>query len=149
MTPEQQLESFIARFTPEIAAQTREALEWMRKRLPGAVELAYDNYNALAIGFAPNERTSDAIFSIAVYPRWVSLFFLHGATLPDPDGVLKGGGNVVRYVVLEGIATLESPPIKKLMLLALRNSGQKIDKKQPGRLVIKSISPKQRPRRPK
>ena len=46
--------------------------------------------NALAIGFGPTERASEAIFSIAVFPRWVSLFFLQGAGLPDPDGILQG-----------------------------------------------------------
>ena len=33
-----------------------------------ALELVYDNYNALAIGYAPTERTSEAIFSIALFP---------------------------------------------------------------------------------
>ena len=149
MTPEQELEKFISKFTPEVAIQAREALAWMRARLPGAVELVYDNYNALAIAFGPTERSSEAIFSIAVYPRWVSLFFVHGATLPDPHSVLKGSGNVVRHVVLEGTQTLESPHIKKLMLLALKSSKATIDKTQPNRLIIKSISPKQRPRRSK
>jgi len=54
----------------------------MRARLPGAVELVYDNHNALAIGFGPTERASDAVFSIALFPRWVSLFFLRGRTSP-------------------------------------------------------------------
>ena len=61
---------------PEIGALAKAILGKMRKRLPRAVELVYDNYNALVIGFGPTERASDAIFSIAVYPRWVSLFFL-------------------------------------------------------------------------
>jgi len=39
--------------------------------------MVYDNYNALVIAFSPNERPSDAIFSIALYPHWVNLFFLH------------------------------------------------------------------------
>jgi hypothetical protein len=34
----------------------------MRGYLPGAIELVYDNYNALAIGFGPSEKSSDAIF---------------------------------------------------------------------------------------
>ena len=72
---EQQLESFIAKFTPEVAALTRSILAAMRARYPTAIKLVYDNYNALAIGFGPSEKTSQAIFSIAVFPRWVSLFF--------------------------------------------------------------------------
>ena len=91
-SPERQLASFIAKYTPAIGALARAVLDTMRARLPGAVELVYDNYNALAIAFGPTERTADAIFSIAMYPRWVSLFFVHGATLPDPQQLLQGSG---------------------------------------------------------
>ena len=72
---EERLAGFLAKFTPEIAAFAQASLFRMRARLPGAMELVYDNYNALAIGFGPTERSSDAVFSIAVFPRWVSLFF--------------------------------------------------------------------------
>jgi hypothetical protein len=45
----------------------------LRKRIPGAaVEMVYDNYNGLVIGFGPNDKPSLAIFSIVVFPRWVA-----------------------------------------------------------------------------
>ena len=75
-SPEQQLASFLAKFTDEIAALAEAILGEMRRLYPTALELVYDNYNALAIGFSPTERPSEAIFSIALFPRWVSLFFL-------------------------------------------------------------------------
>ena len=57
-SPEKQLEAFLAKYSPEIRALASKALTKMRARLPGAFELVYDNYNALAIGFSPTERTS-------------------------------------------------------------------------------------------
>jgi hypothetical protein len=57
-SPQEQLASFIAKYTPEIGTQARSAVRRMRKRLPGAVILVYDNYTALAIGFGPSERAS-------------------------------------------------------------------------------------------
>ena len=66
-SPEAQLDRFIDKYTPAIAAHARAALVRMRQLLPGAVQLVYDNYNALAIGFGPSERASEAIFSIALY----------------------------------------------------------------------------------
>jgi len=66
MTAKQQLEKFLARFNPKIAGTARRALTKMRKYLPGAVEIVYDNYNALAIGFGPSERASEAIFNCAL-----------------------------------------------------------------------------------
>jgi hypothetical protein len=51
MTPRQQLESFLDRYTEEVAGAARRALRHMRRRVPGATEMVYDNYNALAVGF--------------------------------------------------------------------------------------------------
>lgn len=145
---EEQLASFIAKFTPEIASRVRVILAEMRARLPGAVELVYDNYNALAIGFGPTDRTSDAAFSITVFPRWVSLFFMHGASLPDPLRLLRGSGKLARHIVLDRPESLDLPAVRTLMAQELKRSRTPIDPTRPARIVIKSVSEKQRPRRP-
>src|SRR5579872_7166806 len=119
MSPKLQLAAFLAKFTPETAALAGAVLTKMRTRLPGAVELVYDNYNALAIGFGPTERASEAIFSIAVFPRWVSLFFLHGVSLPDPQKILKGSGKQVRHIVIRNAVEFDDPAIRDLMARAL------------------------------
>ena len=72
MTAAAQLNRFMARYAPPVTAVARAARARMRKRLPGSVEFVYDNYNALVVGFGPNERPSDAIVSLALYPRWVT-----------------------------------------------------------------------------
>ena len=64
MDPEAQIESFIAKFSDDVAVQIRTARAHMRRRLPGAVELIYDNYNALAIGYGGNEKVGGIVFSI-------------------------------------------------------------------------------------
>jgi hypothetical protein len=148
-SPEIQLDAFLDRFTPQVAAIGRACLTKMQARLPGAVRLVYDNYNALVIGFGPSERASEALFSIALYPRWVTLFFLQGAGLADPKRLLKGSGKIVRHIVLTSAADLDLAAIQDLMAKALKRSEFGIDPTAPGRLVIRSISAKQRPRRPK
>jgi hypothetical protein len=145
---EAQLDRFLDAFTPEIAAFARVALRKMRQRLPHSIELVYDNYDALACGFGPTEKTSEAIFSIAVFPRNVSLFFLQGAALPDAKGLLQGEGNVVRYIRLEDEDTLDRPDVKAMMATASKMAEVPFDKKTEYKLVIKSVSAKQRPRRP-
>lgn len=145
---EHQLATFIAKYDPEIAGRAHAILAKMRERLPGAVELVYDNYNALAIGFGPSEITSEAIFSIALFPRWISLFFLHGADLPDPRKLLQGKGSQARHIVLEDAADLDKPAIKTLMSHAIKRAPKPIDRNAEARIVIKSVSAKQRPRRP-
>jgi hypothetical protein len=145
---EAQLDGFLSKFTPDIAALAKDVLAKMRERLPGAVRPVYDNYNALAVGFGASDRLRDVIFSIAVYPRWVSLFFFHGIGLNDPDKVLKGSGNQVRHIVLKNATLLDDPAIVALMDQALLNAKVPMDSGGEGRLVIKSVSAKQRPRRP-
>jgi hypothetical protein len=147
-TPAATLKRFIGKFSAPVQGVAVAALAKMRARLPGAVELVYDNYNALAIGFGPGERASEVIFSIALYPRWVTLFFLRGAALTDADGILQGSGNQVRHIVLESAATLDQPAVRRLMKSAVAQAGRAIDPKGRRRIVIKSVSAKQRPRRP-
>ncbi len=131
-----------------MAKFARRALIKMRKRLPNAIEMVYDNYQALVIGFVPNERPSDAIFSVVVFPRKIALCFLQGAKLPDPHKRLRGSGNVVRNVRVEDISVLDDPHVVTLMDEALHRAKVRMDPKQKRKLIIRSISAKQRPRRP-
>lgn len=91
----------------------------MRKLLPGSTEMVYDNYNGLVIGFGPTEKPSLAIFSILLMPDHVTLCFLQGASLPDPNRRLKGGGNLVRHVRLVPPSVLDDPEILDLINTAL------------------------------
>jgi len=147
MTPRTQLARFIAKFNPGVARLARAVLGRMRAKMPTANLLVYDNYNALAIGFSANERAYDSVFSIAVFPRGVSLFFFYGVDLPDPLKLLTGSGNMGRHIRLESPSSLEVPGVRTLMRVALKRADPPLPKKGRGRIVIKSISKKQRPRR--
>ena len=142
-----ELAGFIAKYRPEIQAEARAALAKLHRRLPGLVELVYDNYNGLVIGFGPTERPSEALFSLVLLPNWLTLCFLTGAKLPDPQRVLKGGGKIVRHVRLAGADSLDEPAIQTLIEMALEQAGVTLNRKAARRLIIKSISAKQRPRR--
>ncbi len=146
-TPTRQLATFLAKYDPAVAAFARAALRRLRRRLPGAMELVYDNYNALAIGFGPSEKASAVIVSIAVYPRWVTLFFLHGAHLPDPKRLLRGEGSRVRHIRLVTPDQIASPDVERLLTAALAAAKEPIDASKKRRLVIKAVLAKQRPRR--
>lgn len=145
MDAEAELEGFIGKYSPPVAAQVRAARAWMRRRLPGAIELVYDNYNALVVGYGAGETQADLVFSLAAYPRWVSLFFVDGATLEDPTGRLKGSGVRVRHIVIDDPATLEAPDVAGLVAQAL---ARRPIPPGVGGVLIKSVSARQRPRRP-
>lgn len=148
-SPAAQLAGFIAKFSPAIAKDARAALARMGRLLPSsAVRLVYDNWNGLVIGFGPNERASDAIVSILVVHDHLTLCFINdGPSLPDPDTLLKGSGTVVRHVRLASARDLDRAPIKALVRAAIAQSDVPFPRGGRSPLVIKSISPKQRPRR--
>jgi hypothetical protein len=149
-SPARQLAEFIAKFSPSMARDARAALARLGRLVPGgAVRMVYDNWNGLVIGFGPNDRPSDAIVSLLVVPDHMSLCFIDdGPSLPDPDQLLKGSGNVVRHIRLTSARDLDRPPVKRLIKMAVARSDVPFARRGPSPLIIKSISPRQRPRRP-
>ena len=145
-TPEAQVKSFIGKFDPDNQSLIRAVRRALRKRLPTATELVYDNYNFFVIGYSPTARPSDAVFSIAAAANGVGLCFLQGARLRDPGKVLHGSGNQTRFLRLESAAVLERPEVKALMAAALSNA-KPMPASGRGELVIRSISARQRRRR--
>jgi len=65
MDEQRQLDGFIDRYSPDIASDARRALTFMTSRLPTATRLAYDNYNALVVGFGTSDKVGDIILSMA------------------------------------------------------------------------------------
>lgn len=117
---EAELDGFIAKFAPEMQSRVRGCRGKLQARFPDAVQLIYDNWNFLVIGFGPTRRPSDAIVSLAAHRRGVNLCFLQrGAELPDPTSILRGNGRVVRNVALESPEDLERPDIEALLDAAL------------------------------
>ncbi len=147
ISPARQLNTLIARFDPAIRRLVREARAKLRRRLPTAIELVYDNYNALAIAFASSERQSDVIVTLAVYARGVNLYFIYGVALADPHRLLIGSGNQGRFIRLESAAMLDRPEIDELVAAAIAETDSPLPRSGRGYVVIKSVSPKKRPRR--
>jgi hypothetical protein len=145
--PEAQLTSFILKFAPEHQAIIRSARKALRKRFPTAIELVYDNYNFFVIGFGPTERPSDCIVSLAAAANGVGVCFIHGASLPDPSKVLQGSGKQTRFVRLPEAKVLQQPAVQTLLKVAADRSKTPLPASGRGKLIIRSVSAKQRPRR--
>lgn len=148
LTPQKQLDAFLKKYDPGITKLAKAALAFMRRRLPGAVEMVYDNYNALVSGFGPTAKPSQAILSVAVYPKWVNVYFFKGAELMDPGRQLRGKGSMIRHVRLNSVADLDDPGIDALIEQSVELATPNFDTKQKRQLIIKCIAARQRPRRP-
>src|SRR6202165_3184329 len=116
---EEQLASFIDKFDPKHAALIRSVRKALRKRLPTANELVYDNYNFFVIGYCSTERPSDCVVSIAAGANGVGLSFYYGATLPDPRKLLLGSGSQNRFIRIQSVSTLTRPEVEELIAAAI------------------------------
>jgi hypothetical protein len=144
---EQQLAGFIAKFDAKNAALIRSVRKALRKRMPSANELVYDNFNFFVIGYCSTERPSDCIVSIAAAANGVGLSFYYGATLPDPHKLLLGGGSQNRFLRLESAVTLARPEVEELIASAIAQGETPLPLSGKGKLIIRSIAKKQKPRR--
>ncbi len=146
-SPAQQVAAFLDQFDPKVAQVMRQCRTEMRKLLPAANELVYDNYNFFVIGYATTERASDCLVSIASAANGVILSFYNGASLPDPAKLLLGNGKQNRFIRLPTTAPFKSPEVFKLIRTAAAKAKTPLPNKGGGQTIIKSISAKQRPRR--
>src|SRR5262245_29670450 len=144
---ERQLKSFIAKFGPKVQRLIRAVRAVVRKRFPTANELVWDNYNFFVIGYSPTERPSDAIVTIAARADNIGLCFVQGASLPDPQNVLLGSGSQTRFIRIDSLAVLERPEVKALLAAAVARARAPLPAAGRGKLIIRSVSAKQRPRR--
>jgi hypothetical protein len=147
ISDEEQLAGFIDKFDSGNASLIRSVRKTLRRRMPTANELVYDNYNFFVIGYCSTERPSDCIVSIAAAPNGVGLSFYYGASLPDPHGLLLGSGSQNRFVRIESATTLAQPGVEELIAAAIAQAAKPLLAKGRGKLVIRSISKKQKARR--
>jgi len=144
---EAQLKGFIAKFEPRHQALIRAVRKVLRKRFPTAYELAYDNYNFFVLGYGPTERPSDCIVSMAAGSNGVGLCFIRGANLPDPDKILLGSGNQTRFVRIDSVEVLARPEVEALVAAAAALARTPMRERGRVKLIIRSVSARQRPRR--
>jgi hypothetical protein len=145
--PETQLQGFIDKFEPEHQALIHSMRKALRKRMPSANELVWDNYNFFVVGYSTTERPSDTIVAIAAAANGVGLSFYRGATLPDPQKILLGSGAQNRFLRFESAKKLALPDVKALIDAAIAQAETPLPERGKGKLIIRSISAKQKPRR--
>ena len=145
---EQRIASFIEKYTPSMAAQIQEARSRLLSHFPRGFELVFENYNALVFGISPTEKSSQSFLSIAAYPRWLTLFFLHGASLNDPSNLLQGAGSQVRSIRLASPVEFEESGVQALVSQAVKPHIELLLAAPSLTTIIKMVAAKQRPRRP-
>ena len=143
-----EIRRLLADYAPEISRRMAAARRKLRPRIPRGFELLYDNYNGVGIGYGATQKYSSPVVSIFAFPRWVTLFFLHGAPLDDPHGLLEGTGSRVRSVRLESADLLDDPRVGALLEQALLRDEGAFAAAPPLRTSVQSIARVRKPRAP-
>jgi len=146
LSPEAQLRAFVAKFEPAHQKLIRAVRRKLRARFPDAFEIVYDNYNFFVIGYSPSERPFDSVVSMTASANGVGLCFIRGASLKDSDGILLGSGNQTRFIRLPSADVLDERGVVRLLKAAEAQAKVPFGATR-GRLVIRLVSAKQRPRR--
>ena len=147
LSPAKQLAGFIAKFDPAIAARIRACRQVLRRRLCGAHELVYDNYNFFVIGYCTTDRPSSCIVSLVASRKGVGLSFYYGATLPDPQKILLGSGTQNRFIRVASAEALTGSALASVIRAAIAEADPPLRTSNRSRLIIRAVSAKQRPRR--
>lgn len=77
----------------------------------------------------------------------VGLCFIHGASLLDPNKILLGSGNQTRFIRIESMDVLARPEVEALITAATALAKTPMPASGRGKVIIRSVSAKQRPRR--
>lgn len=116
-------ESEIARFLDECPDEfcdlVLELRRFVLKNAPGVTEAI--KFNALCY-FKPDRPFSSIggnVCMISAHDDGVRLSFIHGAALPDPEGLLKGKAKAKRYVEIRTSADLRRRALNNLMRAAV------------------------------
>ncbi|MGZ3821696.1 MAG: DUF1801 domain-containing protein [Mucilaginibacter sp.] len=145
----QDLIKFMLPYPDEVKAAALWLREFVWDLYPDANELIYDNYNAVAFGWSPNDKAGDVFCSIAVCSDHVNFGFNRGVDIADPEKILLGNGNQYRYIRVREKEDFPEEYIKNLLAHAYANSVERmkpVKKVVKGETIVKSISPvKKRP----
>ena len=81
--------------------------------MPGVTEVPWATQRTAGYGVGP-KKMSDHFCYIAPHKKYVNLGFFYGAELPGPDGMLEGGGKLLRHIKIASLEDLQNPSLRQL-----------------------------------
>ena len=120
------VEALLKGRTPVVRKWTLAALKAVRAAVPKASSRVYRGWRVIAFSTAKIEPGKPAEMSkmfcgVCPMKDSVGIYFFHsGAKLPDPAGLLAGGGKGMRSVKINAKNPLRAVPLKKLVQAAAK-----------------------------
>jgi hypothetical protein len=111
---------------------------------PEASEFVYEVYT-IADHFTLTERPSDAFVFTTTHANWVNIGFNFGSLLPDPDGLLRGEGKLIRHVRIARAADLDLPGFRELVRAAIAHAELPEGKLGKPRTIVRTAQRRRQP----
>jgi hypothetical protein len=106
-----------------LGAMAREWFGRMRRCGPDVHELLHDGHPTACVNAAAFGYTN-------VFAAHVNVGFFHGASLPDPAGLLQGNGRFMRHVKLKPSIEFDRDALEALVTAAYRDVSVRLTKAQ-------------------
>ena len=116
--PDPEYLKLLASYSDVIQKLALAARRLILEEAPEASEFVYEVYT-IADHFAFTERPSDAFVFTTTHANWVNLGFNFGSLLPDPYGLLRGEGKLIRHIRMARAADLDGPGVRELVIAAI------------------------------
>ena len=121
-----EIDEFLDLYPVGVKETALAAREFVIRAVPKATETLDRSAKLIGYGYGPGYK--DTICTLILSQRGVKLGVVRGASLPDPDGLLKGSGKVHRHVELRLPDQVRKPELRTLLenaLLAWKNSQER------------------------
>ena len=106
--------AFLADYSKEIQKIAWKVRELIFDVTPDIAEMVYPQMKVIRYGVDGN-RMAGLVYGLMPAKSWVSLGFMHGTSLPDPDGLLEGTGKNLRHIKFRTVEAVDNPAARKLV----------------------------------
>ena len=104
----------IAQASPQVQALARAGRALLADVMPGITEVPWARQKIAGYGVGPKKMSQHFCY-LAPFKRHLNFGFFYGAHLPDPHGLLEGGGKDLRHVKIRQLSELERPALRQLV----------------------------------
>ena len=133
--PDPEYLQLLGRYSEAVQKLALAARKLILEEAPEAGEFVYEVYT-IADHFGFTERPSDAFVFTTTHAKWVNLGFNFGSVLPDPHGLLRGDGKLIRHVRIAEAGDLDQPGVRELVRAAIAEAERPEGKRgKPGAIV--------------
>jgi len=143
--PDPEYLELLSRYSTRVRDLALSSRKLILEAVPEANEFVYEVYT-IADHFTLSDRPGDAFVFTTAHTKWVNIGFNFGAFLPDPHGLLRGEGKLIRHVRIAQPADLDVPSLHDLITAALARAEQPEGVTAKPRTVIHRAQATRKPR---